>query len=285
MSAFEKLSTRARDLLGEVPRLSTDDIADLMLGEIWDECLAREDFIAQMRPAMRGIVSTTASAMRMSMLNEASAAYLARPVAQPALGEGGQSISGLQDRRAPLPEPRPAERDADHPSDETQSALVGAPAPQDGQDVGDTRTRTAVPAERSADQTNGDTHGPTVGAPAPQADQGRHANPSAIVGLRNGGGQSMRASQDRRAAPTPQSLRDEVLPGWRSLVNEPLFVPETDGLTYGSATRDHWSRRLQWHHDQAKGHLDTARKERLILTALETSGAGCLNDLLNGRTS
>lgn len=271
MSAFEKLSTRARELLAQEPRPSTDDISDQMLREVWDERLTRADFVLRMRPAMRSIVKTAASAMRMSMLDEASAAYLARPVNQQLLEGARQSISApLGGARERLPE-----RVVSGPSRRgTHEMPAAPPAPPE--------------ADQAEDANQPDIERPLVerSAPVPQADHDQADTQLARVGQRNGGGQSMLEGQDRRAAPvTPLSLRAEVLPGWRSLVNEPLFVPESNGLTYGSATREHWHRRLQWHHEQAKGHLDTARKERLILQALETTGADTLSALLGEASS
>lgn len=76
----------------------------------------------------------------------------------------------------------------------------------------------------------------------------------------------------------------DVLDGWRSLRDEPLFVPEHGEVTWGAATREQWHRRLRWHHDQAHGHIESAKRERKALELIEaTPGAVCLNDVLDGR--
>lgn len=253
MNDYEKLATRARELLNVYPRPANEDVADQILGEIYDESLSRPAFVERLRPAMANLVSTTISSIRKGILNEASAAYLAKPVSPPAL---------------------PESEEVRHPGFETLQLNA------DSSD-----------SERAeSDHPFLGTHGGSVASPAPQADgqgdSGTHASGAVPVERVNGGGHAALESQRIDATPvTPLSLRAEVLPGWRSLKDESLFVPEHDGITYGTANREQWNRRLTWHHQQATGHIETSRKERKILEAIEAAGVNSLNELLDGRES
>lgn len=244
---YEVLASRARELLAKRPRPGTEDVADQILWEIADEFGVPADrwgsFTARLRPAMVGVVSTVRSHLVRDQVTESVRPYLAKALPSVAAPASAASMPRLL----------------------TPAATLG-----DGQTMRDTQVRLAVP-EPTPERTGSD-H-PLVEiqnvSVAPSAPEPAEA--------------AAKPKPEPPAPDSPLSRRMEVLDGFRALRDEVLFVPGFADITYGTATLKHWHRRLQWRHDQARGHVDGARDERRILNLIEaTPGATCLNDVLKG---
>lgn len=271
--AYEKLATRARELLSVRPRPATEDVASLILAEIAAEFEVPERlrgrFTARLVPALVQIVSGVRSKLVRELEEEAARAYLAKPVpsaevpaspsAEPsslspasALGSGDGPIRLEAQRNLAVPAPTPA---------------------SGGQRLREVPTPAAALPESGPGRADGghgldEAHSPIAAPPAPEGAANYEPEPI----------------EDAPPSPvTPLSLRIDVLDGWRTLRDETMFVPEHGDVTYGSATAQQIDRAITYQHSRAHAAHAKARRLRVLRDTLTEAGANCLDDLLDGR--
>lgn len=244
--AYEKLATRARELLSAVPRPPNDDVADRMLGEIADEfeVSGREEFIARLLPAMRHIVGAARAHIIRPLEEAAARPHLLKSATPAPVGQSETRPIAIP----PTPTGAGVER-GDHTRREFQSTSVTPSAPQaDGRGRFEAQTSGAVPAERGDEAA--------MRTPQPKV-------PSLPV--------------------TPLSLRAEVIDGWRALRDETLYVPEHGDVTYGEATIEQIDRAITYQHSRARASVDKARRLRALRDFITSAGGDRLSDVLDGR--
>lgn len=288
--AYEKIATRARELLNVKPRPTTQDVADAILAEVGEEFAVpewlRASFVERLRPAMMTVVGSARAKLIRELEEEAARAYFAKPIPSaeplairgakpsddspaPALGAGMDDQGLCEAHRSPAvvsaPEP------GIQPASEAQS-VTGAPTPASGGQWtrGPQAPRAAQPEPGRADgdQSRSEAQRCSVAPPAPE--------PAAIQ-------QSEPIRPTPPAPVTPLSLRMEVLDGWRALRDETMFVPEHGDVTYGSASVPQIDRAITYQHARAKASVDKARRLRILRDVLTDAGAACLDELLDGR--
>jgi hypothetical protein len=267
--AYDALATRARELLDVRPRPTPEEVAAQLLAEVAEEFEVpdglRQRFTFRLAPVVIHMASSIRSSLVRPVEEAAARAYMAKPV--PTREEWAERQAEPNGLAPALPASEPAAIPHAEPID------VARQVPdREAETTPRTKPREEPPPFPDWEPVGHIRYEAQVGgadAPDPGGEEGGHP------GL---------ATHATAAAfrVTPLSLRAEVLPGFRALRDEVLFVPEADGtVTYGSATAVQRQRAITYYHSVAGGYLARARRLRVIDDAIRTAGVETLNELLD----